>query len=261
MTSFPEAREWLARHPDIDEVFRRMFDVDSGTGCWFMASPSMGGDEIWSSSGPTIATARSSSSVLRDLREQGLLRVGRQGRDGPQYELPSKAREFEEWRRGLPSPVEQVEQTVLRLVDDAGFVDRHPHAAKHLRAAFELLAAAPLDVPDTTITGDHLRKALIDVVGLAVGLDTSDEDLERVFKPVRRSAAERADLATVRLVDLCRAVFSLAHAVEHVRDEVTAGRDPADAEVLRRAAFLTALCCYELDRVPLLPLDSSIADE
>ena len=123
-----------------------------------MASASMGQDEIWSSNGAVISVARSSSSVLRDLESQGLVRFANTDSSGfAQYELPTDAREFENWRQGLPSPIERVEESVLRLVDDTGFIDRHPDAAKHLRAAFELLAVVPLDVPDTTIFGDHLR--------------------------------------------------------------------------------------------------------
>jgi len=147
MTTFPEMRHWLVRHADLDEVFRRMVDADAGVGGWFMASPSMGPEEIWSSNGPSIAVMRSASSILHDLESQGLIRLANYDSNGyAQYELPADAREFEQWRRGLPSPVERVEAQVLRLVDDTGFAERHPDAAKHLRAAFELLAVAPLDV-------------------------------------------------------------------------------------------------------------------
>ena len=251
-------RLWLARHPDLDGAFGRMVDADRSGG-WFMANQAMGDEAIWSSEGPDIPVARSSSSLLNDLHDQGLVRVARYDRNGwAQYELPADARDFERWRRGLPSPAEQVETDVLRVVDDAGFAERHPDAAKHLRAAFELLAAFPLDLPDTRIFGEHLRKALIDVAGAAAGLPASDEDLQRVFKPVRQSAARRADVAVAMLVDLCRAVLSLNHGVEHVSDELTDRRVPAGPETLRRAAFLTAVCCYELDRVPLV--DAAAAD-
>ena len=127
--------------------------------------------------------------------------------------------------------------------------------AKHLRAAFGTLDSR-LDLADITIIGDHLRKALIDVAGAAAGLSTPDENLERVLRPRRVAAGERADVATAMLLDLVVAVLSLDHAIEHVRDEIAEQRAPAGADTIRRAAFLTAVCCYELDRTPLPPVDS-----
>jgi len=89
------------------------------------------------------------------------------------------------------------------------------------------------------------------VAGLAAGLANPDEQLERVFKPIRQSAAVRSDVAVAMLVDLCLAVASLGHSIDHVRDELQKGREPAGADTLRRAAFLTAVCCYELDHTHL----------
>lgn len=138
------------------------------------------------------------------------------------------------------------------LVDDAGFESRHPHAATHLRAVFNMLNGhGPWDVPAVTIAGDHLRKALIDVAGAQAGLANPDENLERVLRPARVSAAQRGDTALAMLIDLALAVFSLDHAIEHVRDEIHEGRAPATPETIRRAAFLTTVACYELDRTPL----------
>ena len=247
--TFEEVRDWLARNPDLDDVFRQVFDADAGTGAWFQGIPTFGSDSILSSVGATIQTERSSSSVLSDLSSRGLLRVRRHDRRGdPQYELTADARDFELWRRGLPSPIEQVERAVVQLVDDAGFAERHPSAAKHLRTAFEMLSTRGLDLADTTIVGDHLRKALIDVAGAAANLQSPDENLERVLRRPRVAATERADAATAMLIDLTLAVIHLGHAIEHVRDEINEQRLPADFETMRRAAFLTAVCCYELDR-------------
>ena len=89
------------------------------------------------------------------------------------------------------------------------------------------------------------------MAGLAAGLANPDEQLERVFKPIRQSAAVRSDVAVAMLVDLCLAVASLGHSIDHVRDELQKGREPAGADTLRRAAFLTAVCCYELDHTHL----------
>lgn len=245
-------RDWLARNPELDDVFRQIVDADGGTGAWFQGIPTFGNDEILSSAGVSIATDRSSSSVLSDLSSRSLLRVRRYDRRGdPQYELTADARDFERWRRGLPSPIEQVERAVVQLVKDDGFAERHPSAAKHLHAAFEMLSVRTLDLADTTIVGDHLRKALIDVAGASANLQSPDENLERVLRRPRVAAAERADAATALLIDLTLAVVHLGHAIEHVRDEINEQRPPADLETVRRAAFLTAVCCYELDRTQL----------
>jgi len=252
--TFEELRQWLTRNPDLDDVFRQIVDADGDSGGWFQAVTTFGSDEIVASAGRSIHVRRSSTSVLNDLASRGLLRLARYDRRGdPQFELPANAREFERWRRGLPSPVQQVERDVLRLVSDAGFAERHPSASKHLRAAFDLFGGASFDLADTTIIGDHLRKALIDVSGAASGQPTPDENLERVLRPRRVAAAERADTAVAMLIDLTLALVSLDHSIEHVRDEISEGRKPADAETIRRAAFLTAVCCYELDRTPLSP--------
>jgi hypothetical protein len=250
--TFEEMNQWLSRHADLDEVFAQIVDADGGDGGWFQAIPTFGDDEILSSTGPTIPVSRSSASILSDLAAKGLLRVARYDRRGdPQYELPSDARDFVTWRRGLPSPIRHVERAAVQLVDDAGFTDRHPTASKHLRAAFEMLASAPLDIPDLTIIGDHLRKALVDVAGAAAGLANPDENLERVLRPRRIAAADRADVAVAMLIDLTLALVNLDHSIEHVRDEIVEQRPPAAGDTIRRAAFLTAVCCHELDRTPL----------
>lgn len=252
--TFDETRQWLARYPELDDAFRQLVDADGGSGAWFQSVQTFGSDEIVLSSGGSISVERSSTSVLHDLESRGLLRLRRyDSRGDPQYELTADARDFEAWRRGLPSPPEQVEREVLRLVDDDGFRERHPTAAKHLAAAFDLLVGNKLDVADTTIIGDHLRKALIDVAGAGAGLQDPDENLERVLRPRRVAAAERANTAVAMLIDLTLALVSLDHSIAHVRDEITEHRPPADLDTIRRAAFLTAVCCYELDRTPLPP--------
>jgi hypothetical protein len=243
---------WLARHPELDDVFQQLIEADGGVGASFQSLTTFGSDQIISSTGVSISVKMSSSTVLNDLASAGLLRARRRTSRGEvQFELPASARDFARWRAGLPSPVQRVEAQVSRLIDDEGFAERHPSAAKHLRLAFEFLDRDQLDVVDLTITGDHLRKALIDVAGAAAGLADPDEKLERVLKPQRVSAAARADTATAMLIDLTLAVLATTHAIEHVRDEVTEGRQPANLETTRRAAFLTAVCCYELDRSPM----------
>ena len=250
--TFSELQQWLARDPELDDVFRQLVEADGGRGGWFQSIPTFGNDAILSSNGSSISVRRSSASILNDLASHGLLRISRYDRRGdPQFELPADARDFDRWRRGLPSPVQQVERDVLHIIDDTGFGERHPTAAKHLRSPFDLLAAASLDLADTTIIGDHLRKALIDVAGVAAGLPNPDENLERVLRPRRVAAAERSDTVLAMLIDFTLALVSLDHSIEHVRDEISEHREPAGADTIRRAAFLTAVCCYELDRTPL----------
>jgi len=117
-------RQWLARRPDLDDVFRRMIDIDGGMGCWFKGDRSTNG-WIRSSVGPGIPVSRSAASVLRDLQDRGLLRIRRYVGGDAHYELPIEAREFEHWRLGLPTPVDEMEDTTLLVVDDARFEDPH----------------------------------------------------------------------------------------------------------------------------------------
>lgn len=252
MTSYPDMAAWLARTPRADRVFGEIvaaLDAHPDDNGVIIRTQTMSGDFLHVAN----QTVDVSNPVLNDLVEKGLVRIGSYNSRGePVFEVPADALDFARWRWGQPTPIEQIDERVVRLVDDGGFAQRHPDAATHLRAVFELLnGETAWDNPAITIAGDHLRKALIDVVGAAAALANPDENLERVLRPVRVAAAQRADTAVAMLIDYVLAVFTLDHAVEHVRDEVHEGREPAGVGTIRRAAFLTAVACFELDRAPL----------
>ena len=193
------------------------------------------------------------SSSLNDLVDHGLLRVTRYGSRGDRVlEVSSGGMAFNRWlqsERG--APIERVVQDAIKLVDGPAFARACPSAAKHLEEAFALLVADRLDVPALTELGTHLRSALIDAVATARGNEQPDEDVERATKATRKAAAERGDDATMALVDLARAVLRLDHGVTHNRDEQHQGRPIADLATAHRAAYLTAVCCYELVRSPI----------
>jgi hypothetical protein len=93
-----------------------------------------------------------------------------------------------------------------------------------------------------------LRGAIIDVIQASAGLSTPVEDIKEATRTARRSAEQRGDAAVTALDDFVVAVMELDHAVTYVRDEAHYDRPPADPITVRRAAFLTAVVCYELDQ-------------
>ncbi len=52
-----------------------------------------------------------------------------------------------------------------------------------------------------------------------------------------------------QVVELARVALRLDHRLNHIRDEADQGEPAATWEEIRRAAFATALTCYELDRL------------
>ena len=88
-----------------------------------------------------------------------------------------------------------------------------------------------------------------DVVGVGTG-GTQEKPIQRLrdlFSTLNVPARE-ADVLT-QVVELARVVLRLDHRLNHIRDEADQGESPASWEEVRRAAFTTALACYELDRL------------
>jgi hypothetical protein len=191
--------------------------------------------------------------LLQDLLHWGLVRRQSFGsRAAEQLVVPADAVTFYGWflaQRG--TPIGAVEDEVLKLVDGEGFSTRHPTAAKALGEAFDLVRRGVADVADLAEVGQHLRGAVVDVVAASAGLPAPHENVAAATKSARKAAAERGDEAVVALITLTEKVTSFDQAITHARDEQAQGRPVADAETVRRAAFLTAVACYELDRRPI----------
>lgn len=193
--------------------------------------------------------------LLQDLLDLGLVRRDVFGaRAAERLMMSADAVDFYGWflaQRG--TPIDTVEQEVFTLVDGEGFSKRHPTAAKHLGEAFEIVRRGVDDMADLTEVGLHLRGALSDVVQASAGLLAPEENVDRATKAARRAAVERGDRAVQALITLAESVMDLDHGLTHARDEQAKGRPVADPETVRRAAFLTAVACYELDRTPIRP--------
>jgi hypothetical protein len=92
----------------------------------------------------------------------------------------------------------------------------------------------------------------MDTTSDVVGSDGGSQE-----KPVERlrtwleaqNLPKREQTAIARLVELTDAVLRLDQRLAHVRDEAGKGEPPITWEEIRRAAFLTAVVCYELDRL------------
>lgn len=60
---------------------------------------------------------------------------------------------------------------------------------------------------------------------------------------------KREAAVLTQIVELARVVLRLDHRLNHIRYEADLGEPSASWEEVRRAAFATALACYELDRL------------
>jgi hypothetical protein len=192
--------------------------------------------------------------LLQDLASWGLVQRSHLGRASEQLIVPADVVAFYTWyqeRHG--TPIDVVEDEVMRLVEGEGFAQRHPTAAKALGEAFALLQRGVVDVADVAEVGQHLRGALTDVVQASAVLPAPNENVQRATKPARKAAVERGDAAVEALITLAERVMDLDQGLTHARDEQAEGRAVADGETVRRAAFLTAVVCFELDRTPIRP--------
>ena len=81
--------------------------------------------------------------------------------------------------------------------------------------------------------------------------------MENQEKPIERLRShlavmpipEREAAALEQVVELALTVLRLDHRLNHIRDEADKNQPAATWEEVRRAAFLTAVACYELDRL------------
>lgn len=239
------------------ELFGQMVEahLEAGRGeKLFLRSDSLGGNGLIFSSDQVRRDWRGfNGGALDDLVGYGLLHLGFGGRGNKNYRVSAEGLAFYKWlRREQGQPIEQVSAAVIELVDSPGFATRQPDAAHHLGEAFELLRADDLNDQRMSELGDHLRKAVMDSATAVLGDGANPE------QPAKRlrnwlgnhdGLQAREQVMLTRLVDLVEATIEEDHRINHVRDELSRDRARPDYEEVRRAAFMTALVCYEIDRL------------
>jgi hypothetical protein len=253
--SYEEVRRRLT--PAALQLFREMVDAHLAAGPGeklFIRADSMGGTGLIF----TGKTARRDwegfdGAALDDMVSYGLLHLNFGGRGTPKYRVGGEAIAFHRWlMQQEGSAVDQLGEQVQRFVTGSDFAADHADAAHHLRQAFELLWGGRTDDQVVSEVGDHLRKALMDVTTDIVGSSARGKQ-ERPIERLRahfdgQTLSERERNVLAQLVELARVALCLDHRLNHIRDESDRGRPVAGWEEIRRAAFVTALLCYELSR-------------
>ena len=188
---------------------------------------------------------------LEDLAGYGLLRVEYAGRGDKKYAVSGEGVHFYRWLMAQSGePIARAEATVREFTDGPRFAAQNPGASHHLAKAFDLLWSGRTDDQTVSELGDHLRKALFDVVSVLAGEDSREQE-----KPIPRLEAlvdEQPDLGErerntlLSLVDFVASTLSLDQRLSHIRDEVDKGKPLMSWSEARRACFLTAVACYEV---------------
>jgi hypothetical protein len=244
----PEARElfaeMVAAHLEAgsgDRLFIRCDTMD-GTGLIFTGG-----------SGSRRSWDGFDGGAIEDLVSYGLLHLGFARSGTPNYRITGDALHFHRWlMEQAGSPLDQLEAAIHHSLDSDGFARAHAGCAHHLNEAFGLLWSGREGDQVVSEIGDHLRKALMDVVADVIGI-ASDGQKERPIQALEawlQSSAVRVREAAVlgALVEFARVSLRLDHRLNHVRDEADKGEAASSWDEVRRAAFATALVCYELDR-------------
>lgn len=236
-------REMAAAHLEIGSGDRSfmLWEANQGNGLIFVSWS--GRHQEWSNIDP---------GALEDLRAYGLLSVkySRGRARTPNYRVTAEGLAFYRWwmtQQG--TAIDQVETEVRRVIDGDAFAAEHPGAAHHLREAFEFIWQNRLDDQAVSELGDHLRKALMDMVTDVavdvVGMQEKPVERLRVWISTR-DVNEREQAVLAALLELAQATLRLDHRLNHIRDESDLNQPPASKAELRRAAFLTALVCEQL---------------
>ena len=184
--------------------------------------------------------------ALDELSSLGLLRQPERFA----YRVTGEGVNFYRWLRSQQgAAIAQTEAAVRETLQSADFAARHSGSARHLEKAFELLWRDNRSVQATSEIGDHLRKALMDVVNDLVGdagqnSEAPGRQLEAWLAASTLQGRERTVLTD--LVALAASTLRLDHRINHVRDELGKGEPAPSFQELRRAAFTTAFTCYEL---------------
>lgn len=221
---------------------RRMIEGE----CWIMVSRTFGGTFV-----RTVGNGESANWTdvdpgwLDDLVKLGLLDI-RSGRS-PSYRITGDGERFAAWltsRAG--AAIDEVERQVVALVDAAGFAERHPAAAQGLSEAMSLVVTPKLDGNVIRRIGVLCRHALQDV-----GAQVADGD--HAEKPVDALATWRSGVeleprqAAVidALAELTRRCLAVDQGATHIKE---APERFQTTDEVRRAVFLTAVTCFEIDR-------------
>lgn len=191
---------------------------------------------------------------LEDLAGYGLLRSSYNQSGDPVYKVTPDGRSWYQWlRQQEGSAVEQAAASTVRLVESDQFRSQHPGAAHHLSEAFDLIGSDRRDDPTISEIGDHLRKAIMDLVSNVVPDSTTSTE-----KPAERldgwlndqpDLHDREKKALQSLVVLTRDVMRLDHRLNHIRDENDKGQPSPSYDEVRRAGLLTAVVCAEISRL------------
>jgi hypothetical protein len=244
--------------PDARTLFCEMVDayLIAGSGDrLFMRSDTMSGTGmIFAGSGARRDWRNFDSGALDDLVNYGLLHPGLSSRGSRNYRISGEGLHFYRWLMDHQGgAITQMEEAIQRALSGDASAEAHPGAAHHLREAFNLLWESSEAEQAISEIGDHLRKALMDTTTDVLG--TGSRQQERPVEGLKvwltsqsRLTARELDVLQ-HLVDLARVVLRLDHRLNHVRDEADKGEAAPTWEEVRRAAFTTALVCYELDRV------------
>lgn len=249
----------LARRltPEALALFREMAaaHIESTGDRMFIRSDTMGGTHmIFTGEGSSREFHGFDGGAVEDLAVWRLIHVGYNARGTPNYRITGEAQQFYRWlMRSEGSAVEQVEEEVRRVISGSAYASRHQGAAHLLSEAFELLWGGRTDDQVVSEIGDHLRKALMDATTDAVG-PTSAGGPERPIQRLQSHIAgldlsSREAVVVSQIVELARVVLRLDHRLNHIRDEVDSGEPGASWDEIRRASFITAFVCYELDRL------------
>jgi hypothetical protein len=238
------------------DLFGQMVEahLEAGAGDkLFLRTDSLSGSGLIFSGGDVRRDWRGfNGGSLADLGSFGLLHVGFSSRGTENYRISADGVAFYRWlREQQGEPVAHVRDAVVELVDSAGFATRQPGASHHLSEAFALLHTEGSSAQRTSEIGDHLRKAIMDSTTVLLGEGAGQEqpiDRLQSWLDANTKLHDRERQALKDLVQLAASTLRLDHRLNHVRDEVGKGEIAPTFEEMRRAAFLTALVCYEVDR-------------
>lgn len=190
--------------------------------------------------------------ALDDLRGYNLVRRKSTRQNTTSYNISGEAIRFHAWLRNhRGKPLESIEVAARRLVSGDAFASSHSTTAYHLEQAMGLLwSEGTADNKVAVELGMHLRSALIDVVGDLTGTTSKPEDVAgNLTGWLARRPTDRESKAIASLVQLAIDTQSLNQRVTHIRDDMSKGESPLTWEEMRRATFLTVVCCNELARL------------